>query len=567
MFSKRKGTTAAVQEGEVKMPSPLNRRIQSLNRSVEKLPIGGIAYNNRASAAAPASLGDAIRNWENRWQKENEELQTKIRCVILPTTASSAANSAEPAHKREGEGGAPEEKKRPPRPPREHEKKAVASPPAQPSTSKMDLVCQELIETERRYLADLDIMTRHYMEPMRQRAKDFGLTTNDIHVVFSNLNLIYSLNKELLASMEQALLIPTNDKPGYIAGIFLAMADYLKMYTLYCSNHTEGNELIQRLSSKNEDYQEFEKSTLQDPEVKLQTLGSFLIKPTQRICRYPLFLSEMSKLVAKDSPAKADLEKALHKVQNVVTTINEAKRKAENLEIIKTIQERFPKSYELDLIHPQRRFESEATASCHYNEKYQPHVTIFLFNDSVLVATEKQKNMKMTVKKQAPPLRPIVLVSLDSVALPPSFVDETGLELRRRDLFMNMHRVELDDDYSLHAPLLLTFATAEERMSFATRLQELAQNYVELLVQRRQLQTNNNEAAGSTAPGETNAKTEHKGATAEVLWDVEAVYETELDLKAGDIVERVVQVNEEWMEGECRGRRGMFPANFVRVLQ
>lgn len=40
----------------------------------------------------------------------------------------------------------------------------------------------------------------------------------------------------------------------------------------------------------------------------------------------------------------------------------------------------------------------------------------------------------------------------------------------------------------------------------------------------------------------------------------------ELTVMAGDIVENVTEASEEgWLEGELRGKRGIFPANFVKV--
>lgn len=58
------------------------------------------------------------------------------------------------------------------------------------------------------------------------------------------------------------------------------------------------------------------------------------------------------------------------------------------------------------------------------------------------------------------------------------------------------------------------------------------------------------------------------GCTAEVLVliNFEGTMGDEITMRTGDIVKNVTKCNEEgWLEGELRGKRGIFPANFVKV--
>lgn len=51
-----------------------------------------------------------------------------------------------------------------------------------------------------------------------------------------------------------------------------------------------------------------------------------------------------------------------------------------------------------------------------------------------------------------------------------------------------------------------------------------------------------------------------------MLLDFEATMEDELTVMVGDVVKNVSKGKEEgWLEGELRGKRGIFPANFVKV--
>jgi hypothetical protein len=52
------------------------------------------------------------------------------------------------------------------------------------------------------------------------------------------------------------------------------------------------------------------------------------------------------------------------------------------------------------------------------------------------------------------------------------------------------------------------------------------------------------------------------------VYGYEAVEENELTLREGDVVQHVQQVTEDWWSGETAdGRAGLFPANYVELIQ
>lgn len=51
-------------------------------------------------------------------------------------------------------------------------------------------------------------------------------------------------------------------------------------------------------------------------------------------------------------------------------------------------------------------------------------------------------------------------------------------------------------------------------------------------------------------------------------YEYDALHEDELTLRQGDIIKNVCYIEEEgWMEGELNGKRGVFPDNFVKVIE
>lgn len=67
-------------------------------------------------------------------------------------------------------------------------------------------------------------------------------------------------------------------------------------------------------------------------------LPSFLIRPIQRICRYPLLLRELVKVTDDASPQKLELMAAFDASNRIAQTINEIKRKQENAQLKRELE-------------------------------------------------------------------------------------------------------------------------------------------------------------------------------------------------------------------------------------
>merc|ERR1712025_314360 len=56
------------------------------------------------------------------------------------------------------------------------------------------------------------------------------------------------------------------------------------------------------------------------------------------------------------------------------------------------------------------------------------------------------------------------------------------------------------------------------------------------------------------------------GITAIALYDYQAMAEDEISFDPNDIISNIEMVDEGWWAGELGGKRGMFPANFVEII-
>lgn len=78
-------------------------------------------------------------------------------------------------------------------------------------------------------------------------------------------------------------------------------------YIKFCSNQLDAAALLQRLTETSVTFKEFVKKCQSYPATKGMPLSSFLIKPMQRITKYPLLIS---KILENTPPNHAGINKS-----------------------------------------------------------------------------------------------------------------------------------------------------------------------------------------------------------------------------------------------------------------
>jgi len=69
-------------------------------------------------------------------------------------------------------------------------------------------------------------------------------------------------------------------------------------------------------------------------------LGSFLLKPVQRICKYPLLLRELAKNTDENTDEHKNILAGLEAMKGVTGFINELKKRREAMELVKQLESR-----------------------------------------------------------------------------------------------------------------------------------------------------------------------------------------------------------------------------------
>ncbi|XP_047449508.1 rho guanine nucleotide exchange factor TIAM1-like [Mugil cephalus] len=209
-------------------------------------------------------------------------------------------------------------------------------PPATPrqlsDADKLRKVICELVETERTYVKDLNCLIGRYLTPLQ---KETFLTQDELDVLFGNLPEMVEFQVEFLKTLEDGTrLVPDLEKLERVdqfkkilfslGGSFLYYADRFKIYSAFCASHTKVPKVLVKAKT-DADFKAF----LDERNPKQQhssTLESYLIKPIQRVLKYPLLLKELYSLTDPDSEEHYHLDVAMKAMNKVASHINEMQK-------------------------------------------------------------------------------------------------------------------------------------------------------------------------------------------------------------------------------------------------
>ena len=208
-------------------------------------------------------------------------------------------------------------------------------------------IVNEIVDTEATYVADLEILIKLYLVPLSEekgKKKKSILTKEQTKILFSNVESILNLNRVLLADLQrQAALPPAEQRIG--GSSFCLLSKCLLLYADYCSNQKNADDLFTKLKTTNDEFIALTAENVQKPESRRLDLNAFLIKPIQRVCKYPLLLRELLKQTAETHVDYQDLKIACDAMQESCLKLNERKREVENMSHFLTIKARTGKNF------------------------------------------------------------------------------------------------------------------------------------------------------------------------------------------------------------------------------
>uniref|UniRef100_A0A674PAU7 Si:ch73-212j7.3 n=1 Tax=Takifugu rubripes TaxID=31033 RepID=A0A674PAU7_TAKRU len=188
----------------------------------------------------------------------------------------------------------------------------------------LDRVLMEIIETERMYVRDLRMIVEDYLAHIIDQC-ELLIGPEQVCALFGNIEDIYEFNSELL----QALDLCDNDAVA-VARCFIMKGEFFEIYTQYCTNYPKYCMRKKSLATFFRERQASLKCSL--------PLGSYLLKPVQRILKYHLLLQEIAKHFDPEEQGYEVVEEAIYTMTSVAWYINDMKRKHEHAIRLQEVQ-------------------------------------------------------------------------------------------------------------------------------------------------------------------------------------------------------------------------------------
>ncbi|KAI9015809.1 hypothetical protein CLU79DRAFT_333252 [Phycomyces nitens] len=198
----------------------------------------------------------------------------------------------------------------------------------------------ELLQTERDYVRDLGHLSEIFFDVL---SREEWIPHEHKRVIIRNAQDILNFNRRFLQALETCLEQSLDNRKTtceLIAQVFLNMADDFMVYAYYCDMHAEALALYADYRTRPEwtmflkkcspadrplaqGNSESSKITTTIPgSVKPLHFEDYLIKPVQRICRYPLLLKDLVRYTSPHADEYTLLNDALTAIQNTVGEID-----------------------------------------------------------------------------------------------------------------------------------------------------------------------------------------------------------------------------------------------------
>ncbi|XP_060947631.1 rho guanine nucleotide exchange factor TIAM2 [Limanda limanda] len=193
-------------------------------------------------------------------------------------------------------------------------------------------VIQELVDTEKSYVKDLVCLLDVYLTPLQTET---FLSKAEMEALFGSLPQMLDFQRVFLQTLEEKISSCPNmsrlETPEQfkkllfsLGGSFLYYADHFKLYSGFCANHIKVQKVLERAKTDRafKHFLETRNPTNQHS----SCLESYLIKPVQRVLKYPLLLRELVTLTPPESPEHTHLTEALRAMEKVASHINEMQK-------------------------------------------------------------------------------------------------------------------------------------------------------------------------------------------------------------------------------------------------
>ncbi|XP_066455113.1 intersectin-1 isoform X3 [Eleutherodactylus coqui] len=339
----------------------------------------------------------------------------------------------------------------------------------------------ELIVTEENYVNDLQLVTETFQKPLLESEL---LTEKEVAMIFVNWKELIMCNIKLLKALRVRKKMSGEKMPVKMIGdILTAQLPHMQPYIRFCSCQLNGAALIQQKTDEVPEFKEFVKRLAMDPRCKGMPLSSFILKPMQRVTRYPLIIKNILENTPENHPDHSHLKHALEKAEELCSQVNEGVREKENSDRLEWIQahvqceglsEQLVFNSVTNCLGPRKFLHSGKL----YKAKSNKELYGFLFNDFLLLTQV---------------IKPLGSSGTDKVFSPKSNLQ---YKMYKTPIFLNEVLVKLPTDPSGDEPIFhishidrvytLRAESINERTAWVQKIKAASELYIETEKKKRE---------------------------------------------------------------------------------
>ncbi|XP_054618367.1 intersectin-2a isoform X3 [Dunckerocampus dactyliophorus] len=350
-----------------------------------------------------------------------------------------------------------------------------------PQERKRQGYIHELIHTEETYVEDLELVLEVFYKPMCDCGR---LTEGEVGVIFVNWRELIMCNTKLLKALRVRKKTGGENMPVQLIGDLLASElTHMQPYIRFCSCQLNAAALLQSKTHNQPDFKDFLKKIATNYRCKGMPLSSFLLKPMQRITRYPLLIKNILEHTPDHHADHAALREALERAEELCSQVNEGVREKENSDRLEWIQSRVQCDGAIEhlvfnsltnCLGPRKLLHSGRL----HKSKSSRELWAFLFNDFLLLT-----HATKTFSSSGP----------DKLFSPKSSMQ---LKMYKTPLFLNEVLVKMPADPSSDEPLFhvshidrvysLRTETLNERATWVQKIKAGSEHFIETEKKKRE---------------------------------------------------------------------------------
>ncbi|XP_060519309.1 intersectin-2 isoform X2 [Cylas formicarius] len=190
---------------------------------------------------------------------------------------------------------------------------------------------REFVETERAYVHDMAVVHEVFELPLR---KSRLISAKEIDEIFVNWRDILVCNENFLADLDAAVAGAVT-----VGDVICRHLPRMTAYITFCGKQLDSAVLLQQLTESSTAFRELVKRCQNNVKTKGMPLSSFLIKPMQRITRYPLLIAKILEHTPDNHPDYEYLREARRIAERFLNGVNENVRLKENSDRLEWLQQ------------------------------------------------------------------------------------------------------------------------------------------------------------------------------------------------------------------------------------